>query len=75
MTLRNLAIWGVIVVVLFGLYSVLSKNQQGAQPVEMSYSQLLQKIDDGTIKSAVITGDHVEAKDAARKVSGRAAGQ
>jgi cell division protease FtsH len=63
MTLRNLAIWGVIVVVLLGLYSVLSQGQKGATVTEMSYSQLLKAVDSGTIRSAVIQGERIEAKD------------
>ena len=68
MTLRNLAIWGVIVVVLFGLYSVLSQGRTGNTPTEMSYSQLLKAADDGVIKSATITGERVDAKDAKGKL-------
>ena len=43
--LRNLAIWGVIVLLLVGLYSVMNPmTKGGGQPVgEITYSELLQK--------------------------------
>src|SRR4051794_10784202 len=63
MTLRNLAIWGVIGLVLVGLYGVLSQGQKNSAITEMSYSQLLAAVDAGTIRTAVITGDRVDAKD------------
>jgi cell division protease FtsH len=66
MNLRNLAIYGVIIVVLITLYSVLSPGgKAGAGPVgEMSYSQLLSKVDADQIKDVVIRGEHVEGRDA-----------
>ncbi len=64
MTLRNLMIWAVIVVVLIGLYSVLNQGSRSSNTSEITYSTLLQKVDQGSIQSVVITGDTVEAKDA-----------
>ena len=68
MTLRNLLIWGVIIVVLIGLYGVLNQGAKTATSTEVTYSQLLQRVDDGRIKAAVITGDVVEAKDSDGKL-------
>ena len=67
MTLRSLMIWAVIIVVLIGLYSVLSTGAKTSGTNDISYSVLLQKIDQGQIKSAVISGDTIEAHDAANK--------
>ena len=64
MNLRNLSIWGVIVVVLVGIYMVM--NQAGVtHPAtqEVSYSQLLQKVKAGQIKKALLHNDSVEATD------------
>ena len=66
MTLRNLLIWAVIVVVLVGLYSVLNQGQRNSNTIELPYSQLLQKVDQGAIKSAVISGDMIEASDGSK---------
>jgi len=63
MNLRNLAIWGVIVVVLIGLYSMMSGGGQAAGAREITYSQLLSRIDSGQVESAVIRGPTVEVRD------------
>ena len=70
MNLRNLAIWGVIVVVIIALYSVLNPNSHGANaPNEISYSQLLQKVDSDQVKDVVVRGEMVQAQDAAGRNS------
>ena len=67
MTLRNLLIWAVIVVVLVGLYSVLNQGSSVARTNQLFYSDLLKKVDDGTIRTATISGEMLEAKDATGK--------
>jgi cell division protease FtsH len=63
MNFKNLAIWGVIVVVLIGVYSVVTQGSRGAAAAgELSYSQLLRRIDNGDVKQAVIHGSVVEAR-------------
>ena len=53
MNLRNLVIWGVIIVVLIGLYSMMTGGGRGAGGThEITYSQLLSKVDQGDIKTA-----------------------
>jgi len=66
MNLRNLAIWGVIIAVMIGVYSMMQGGRSAA-PGEISYSQLLQRVDSGDIKSAIIRGTVVEAKSADAK--------
>ncbi|MGH7022569.1 MAG: ATP-dependent zinc metalloprotease FtsH [Caulobacteraceae bacterium] len=68
MNLRNLAIWGVIVVVLIAVYSVMTNGAHngGSQPI--AYSGLLQKVDSGDVKSAVIRGQNIELTDRGGKV-------
>jgi cell division protease FtsH len=68
MNLRNLAIWGVIVVVLIGLYSMVTGGgQKGANAGEITYSQLLQKVNAGQVKTAEIRGAQVIVTDSAQK--------
>jgi len=67
MNLRNLAIWGVIVVVLIGLYSMMTGGGRAATTSEISYSQLLTKVGTGSIKQAKITGSTVVVTDGAGK--------
>jgi cell division protease FtsH len=62
--MRNLAIWGVIVVILIGLYSMINGGSKSATGGEISYSQLLAKVDSGAIKGAVFRDDVVEARQA-----------
>jgi cell division protease FtsH len=68
MNLRNLAIWGVIVVVLVGLYSVFSHGGRTTGASELSYSQLLSQVDAGRIKSAEFQGERVVTKDNEGKI-------
>jgi hypothetical protein len=56
MNLRNLVIWGVVVVVLIGLYSMMTGGGHAAGASEITYSQLLSKVNAGEVKQAVIRG-------------------
>lgn len=68
MNLRNLAIWGVIVVVLIGLYSMMTGGSQAAGASgQISYSQLLSKVNAGEVKAATFRGTAIEVKDNAGK--------
>ncbi|HEX2560744.1 ATP-dependent zinc metalloprotease FtsH [Phenylobacterium sp.] len=68
MNLRNLAIWAVIVVVLIGLYSMMTGGSHAAGASEVSYSQMLAHVDSGEVKTAVIRGPTVEARTSDGKV-------
>ncbi|MFC3071453.1 ATP-dependent zinc metalloprotease FtsH [Phenylobacterium soli] len=68
MNLRNLVIWGVVVVALIGIYSMVTGGGHAAGASEISYSQLLNKAEAGEIKSAIFRGSAVEAKDAQNHV-------
>ncbi len=68
MNLRNLAIWGIIILALAGLYSVMTSSQKSANLSEVSYSQLLQRVGSGTLKKAEITGSRVQVTDKANKI-------
>jgi cell division protease FtsH len=63
MNLRNLAIWGVIVVLLVSLYGVLNRGGRSGGPVQITYSQLLNRVQSGRIKAATVRGEVVEARD------------
>jgi len=63
MNLRNLAIWGVVVVVLIAVYSVMTNGAHGGQNHQIAYSELLQRVDSGSIKQAKIHGQTIEATD------------
>jgi len=64
MNLRNLVIWGVIVVVLVGLYSMMTGGAgHGSSSRELPYSAMLAKVKAGEVKSATIRGALVEVTD------------
>jgi cell division protease FtsH len=67
MNLRNFVIWGVIVVVLVGLYSMMTGAGRTAGQGEITYSQLLSKVNAGEVKTAIIRGNSLEVKDQAGK--------
>jgi cell division protease FtsH len=68
MTLRNLAIWGVIVVVLVGLWSLMNQGARGGATNEVSYSQMLNRVDSGHVKKAILRGEQVEVTDDSGKI-------
>jgi cell division protease FtsH len=71
MNLRNLAIWGVILVVAIGVYSMMSGRGIGMPPQAggaMPYSDLLKRIDSNEIKTATITNDQIKVTDAKNAV-------
>jgi cell division protease FtsH len=68
MNLRNLAIWGVIIVVLIGLYSMITGGgSKSLSAGEITYSQLLSKVSSGQIKSAESRGPQVTVTDGGNK--------
>jgi cell division protease FtsH len=68
MNLRTLVIWGVIVVVLIGLYSMMTGGARQAGVTPVTYSKLLAKVNAGEVKSAVVRGSTVEIHDAGGKI-------
>ena len=70
MNLRSLAILGVIIVASIGLYSILTGGARASNVSEISYSQLLAKVNTGVVKSAEISGPRIEVKDRGDKSYG-----
>ncbi len=69
MNLKNLAIWGLLAaVLLFLVYNVTNPQGSKAQnAAEISYSQLLAKVDANEVKTAIIKGESVQAIDGGGK--------
>jgi cell division protease FtsH len=64
MNLRALAIIGALLVILLGVYSFISNNKTApAGPVDVSYSELVSKVDKGDITQLVFHADEVTAID------------
>jgi cell division protease FtsH len=66
MNLRNLAIWGAILVAAVLIYSVMQgQTRGGATPQDLYYSDLLTRIDQGDIVKAVVSGSSIDVTDKA----------
>src|ERR1700748_3193993 len=63
MTFRNIAIWAVIAVLLVALYGVLNRGSHAGGPAQITYSQLLARVDAHQIKAATFHGESVDARD------------
>ena len=63
MNLRNMVIWGVIVVVMIGLYSMMAGGSRTSNQTDLSYSQLLSKVNAGEVKSVEIQGAQIAVTD------------
>jgi cell division protease FtsH len=61
MNLRHLAIWALIFVVLAALYGIITTSAKPTSD-EQSYSQMLHQIDEGHVKSVLLSADSIEAK-------------
>ncbi len=63
MNLRNLAIWGLIILAVFAVFSVMTSGSRDGGSGKVTYSQLLEHIDSGDVRSAVVHGQVIEARD------------
>src|SRR5580658_1352947 len=63
MNLRNLAIWGLIILAVFAVFSVMTSGSRDGGSGKVTYSQLLDRIDSGEVRSAVVHGQLIEARD------------
>ncbi len=70
MNLRNMAIWAAIVVVAFGVWSMMNQGSAGARATssEISYSELVSKVQSGEVTRAVFQGSAVQVTGADPKV-------
>jgi cell division protease FtsH len=67
MNLRTLGIWAAIIIALAGMYALTNPGHRAPTISEISYTQLLGKIDGGGVKSVEIAGPRVVVKDAEGK--------
>jgi cell division protease FtsH len=56
---RNLALWAVIGLLLIALFNLFSSPQQSTASREIPYSQFLEQVEQGRVKSVTITGDQI----------------
>ncbi|MGH1351745.1 MAG: ATP-dependent metallopeptidase FtsH/Yme1/Tma family protein, partial [Methyloligellaceae bacterium] len=56
---RNFAIWVIILLLLFALFSLLQNNRDNGKANEISFSQLLSDVDAGAVRSVEIAGKRI----------------
>ena len=59
MPVRNLIIWGVIALLLVAVFTMFQSNTRSSNAKVYSYSQLLQEVKAGKVKSVTIQGDQI----------------
>src|SRR3569833_3289428 len=64
MNLRSVVFCVVFGVVVFGFFGLLNPGAKSGNAQEVTYSQLLGKIDTGHVKHAVLRGESIDAYDA-----------
>ncbi|PHP66144.1 cell division protein FtsH [Zhengella mangrovi] len=56
---RNLVLWGIIAVLLIALFNLFQTPQQRSAAREIPYSQFVQEVDSGRVKTVTISGDRI----------------
>ncbi len=56
---RNLALWAIIAVLLIALFNLFQTPQQRGASSEIAYSEFLQSVNSGRVKSVTIAGDRI----------------
>ncbi|MCB1418996.1 MAG: ATP-dependent zinc metalloprotease FtsH [Notoacmeibacter sp.] len=56
---RNLVLWGIIAVLLIALFNLFQSPQQRTASREIAYSQFMQEVNAGRVKSVTITGERI----------------
>jgi cell division protease FtsH len=56
---RNLALWAIIAVLLIALFNLFQTPQQRGATSEIAYSEFLQSVNAGRVKSVTIAGDRI----------------
>ena len=59
---RNFAVWIVIALLLFALFSLFQGQVGRSSSIEISYSEFLNKVNDGVVTSVTISGDIINGK-------------
>ena len=59
MNLRNVALWIFIALIVFGLFNLFSNTSTERKNIDLSYSQFLDEVENGSIKDVVIRGNNI----------------
>ncbi len=64
---RNVAVWAVIAVLLFALFSLFQNQTLRPSSTEVSYSEFIKRVESGDIKSVTLNGNSGYGKDSSGK--------
>ncbi len=56
---RNFVLWAIIAVLLVALFNLFQSPQQRSTGSEIAYSEFIQAVDSGRVKSVTISGDRI----------------
>ena len=59
MNLRNVALWIFIALIVFGLFNLFSNTSTERNNIDLSYSQFLDEVGNGSVKDVVIRGNNI----------------
>ena len=59
MNLRNVALWIFIALIVFGLFNLFSNTSTERNNIDLSYSQFLDEVENGSVKDVVIRGNNI----------------
>jgi cell division protease FtsH len=60
--LRNFALWVIIVLLLLALFTLFQDHGHNASPGEITFSELLNDVDNDRVKSVVIQGPEIHGE-------------
>ena len=60
MNVKNLMMWGIIVLLVVGLFQLFQKPKQTATSSQMPFSSFLKNVEDGRVVQVKITGNNIE---------------
>ncbi|MFO7857259.1 MAG: ATP-dependent metallopeptidase FtsH/Yme1/Tma family protein, partial [Paracoccaceae bacterium] len=59
---KNLAFWAVVILLLVALFSVFQEGGGGSQGARITYSDFLQRVDNGQVSSVLIDGEQITGR-------------
>ncbi len=59
MNLRNIVLWLLIALIVFGLFNLFSNTSGDRNTVDLTYSQFLDEVEAGSIKDVIIRGNNI----------------
>ena len=59
MNFKNIALWLFIALVVFGLFNILGGSGENKNSIQLTYSQFLDEVENGSVKDVIIRGNNI----------------